>query len=189
MRVAIPARAPLSRLIIATAVACCTTSPTEVEPAVEYVMATIEPSVQIQTDSVTVIVQHSQSIAPGGTLALSDTTVLVHGYDEDNDGVHYRISVISPPLSIGERVVPEVSFWLTVDSAAAGSRTYRTDEQLGSGFLRLGEVSDSLTVGAFEFEAIHVDGDPTTADVVTVKSGSLQITTPERGRSAPVPVR
>jgi len=151
-------------------------------------MATIEPSAQILTDSVTVIVQYSQNMSPAGTLVISDTTVLVHGYDGDNDGVYYRISVISPPLSIGERVVPEVSFWLTVGTSVAESRTYQTDEQLGSGFLSLTEVSDSLTVGTFEFEAIHVDGDPATTDVVIVKSGSLQIQTPERGRSAPVPV-
>ena len=182
------ARSPLSPLLIATFVACCSNSPTEVEPAVEYMMATLEPSVTILTDSVTVIVQYSQSMAPNGTLVLSDTTVLVHGYDEENDGVNYRISVITPPLSIGERVVPEVAFWLTVDAAGTGSRTYRTDEQLGSGFLRLTEVSDSLTVGTFEFEAIHVDGDPTTGDSVIVKTGSLQIRTPERGRSAAVPV-
>jgi hypothetical protein len=183
MRVPAPARSPLSPLIVATLLTCCADSPTEVEPGVEYVTATIEPSVHILTDSVTVIVQFSQSMAPDGTLVLSDTTVLVHGHDWDNEGVNYRISVISPPLSIGELVVPEVSFWLTVDAAAAGSRTYRTDDQGGSGFLRLTEVTDSLTVGTFAFEAIHVDGNPETADVVMVSSGSLQIRTPERGRA------
>jgi hypothetical protein len=173
-------------MFVATIMACCSDSPTEVQSVAEYVLATIEPSVQIRTDSVTTIVQFSQSMAPDGTLVLSDTTVLVHGHDEDNGGVDFRISVVSPPLGIGERAVPEVSFWLMVD-AAAGSRTYQADEQGGSGFLRLTEVSDSVTVGTFEFEAIHVDGDPTTSDTVRVTSGFLQIKTPARGRNASVP--
>lgn len=186
MRLPTSVRSPFPPLIVATIVACSGSSPTEVERPVEYVMATMEPSVQILTDSVTVIVQFSQDMAPDGTLLLSTPTVLVHGHDGDNSGVNYRISIISPPLGIGEQVVPEVSFWLTVEPAAAGSRTYRADQQMGSGFLRLTEVSDSLTVGTFEFEGIHVDGDPTTSDVVRLTSGSLRIRTPERGRSEPV---
>jgi hypothetical protein len=109
--------------------------------------------------------------------------VLVHGYDGANNGVDYRISVIPPPLSVGAYTSPEVSFWLTVEGPAVGSRTYLTDQDHGSGSLTLTEVSDSITVGTFAFEAVHVDGDPTTADVVSVTSGSLRIRTPELGRA------